>query len=117
MGKIIGVTMADVGKAAGVSQTAVSLALRNDASIPSLTRERICAAARQLGYQPHAGISSLMAQIRSKRPVRFRATLAAVTDWSDPGEFRRLPTWRLQWEGARRRAKELGYVLEEFWIG
>ena len=117
MGKIIRVTMADVGRAAGVSQTTVSLALRNHASIPSETRERIRHFVRELGYQPHAGISSLMAQIRSKRPVKFRATLAAVADWSDPSGFRKFPTWRSQWQGARQRAQALGYGLEEFWIG
>ncbi len=117
MGKVVLVTMSDVGKAAGVSQTAVSLALRNDPSIPRATRERIRAVARKLGYQPHAGISSLMAQIRSKRPRKYRPTLAAVTDWPELSEYRRYPTWRLQWEGARQRAKELGYALEEFGMG
>ena len=117
MGKIIRVTMADVGKSVGVSQTAVSLALRNHPSIPASTVERIRAAARELGYQPHAGISSLMAQIRSKRPVKFRATIAAVTNWHHPGGFGAFPAWDQQWRGARKRANELGYVLEEFWIG
>lgn len=117
MGKVVHVTMADVGKAAGVSQTAVSLALRNDPSIPSATRERIRVAAHRLGYQPHGAISSLMAQIRSKRPRKYRPTLAALTDWPDLAEFKRYPTWRLQWEGARQRAKELGYSLEEFGMG
>lgn len=117
MGKILNVTMSDVGREAGVSQTTVSLALRNDASIPIETRARIRAAARRLNYRPHAGVSSLMAQIRSRRPIKFRATLAAVTSWTDPAGFRKFPTWRDQWDGARSRAKALGYVLEEFRMG
>ncbi|MBE7537182.1 MAG: LacI family DNA-binding transcriptional regulator [Opitutaceae bacterium] len=117
MGKILRITMADVGVAAGVSQAAVSLALRNHASIPPATRERIRAAARKIGYHPHAGISSLMAQIRSKRRVKFGARLAGVTNWSGPGESWQFPAWRVQWESARRRATELGWGLEEFSIG
>lgn len=48
MGKILDVTMADVGRAAGGSQTAVSLAMRRDASIPPKTRDRILSVARRL---------------------------------------------------------------------
>jgi len=43
--------MRDVARAAGVHQTTVSLALRNHASIPAATRERIKAAAAELGYK------------------------------------------------------------------
>ncbi|HEX9784401.1 MAG TPA: LacI family DNA-binding transcriptional regulator [Opitutaceae bacterium] len=117
MGKILPVTMADVGRAAGVSHTAVSLALRNDPSIPPSTRKRILAAVRKLGYRPHAGISSLMAQIRSNRPVTIHSELAAITQWPEGAGTPVAEAWREQWLGARRRAEQLGYMLEEFWIG
>ncbi|MBI4026444.1 MAG: LacI family DNA-binding transcriptional regulator [Verrucomicrobia bacterium] len=44
-------TMADVGRRAGVSATAVSLALRNHSSISRKTRERILKAQCELGYR------------------------------------------------------------------
>jgi DNA-binding LacI/PurR family transcriptional regulator len=54
-------TAADVGRLAGVSRSTVSLVLNRvpDSRIPDETRERVRAAAEQLGYVPHAAASAL----------------------------------------------------------
>lgn len=117
MAKILPVTMSDVGRAAGVSQAAVSLAFRRDPSIPAATRQRIFTVARRLGYRRHAAISALMAQVRARKPSAIKAELAALTFWPDRATFERNPTWQEQWRGAQARARELGYALEEFWMG
>lgn len=54
-------TSADVGKAAGVSRSTVSLVLNDVAgqSIPEATRERVRAAAAQLGYVPNRQAAAL----------------------------------------------------------
>src|SRR5690606_27714546 len=44
-------TLADVARVAGVHPTTVSLALRDHPSIPSETRARIRAVAKELGYR------------------------------------------------------------------
>jgi LacI family transcriptional regulator len=51
----------DVATLAGVSRTTVSFVLndRADANISAATRERVLAAAAQLGYQPHAAARGL----------------------------------------------------------
>jgi DNA-binding LacI/PurR family transcriptional regulator len=51
----------DVATLAGVSRTTVSFVLndRPDANISAATRERVLAAAAQLGYQPHAAARGL----------------------------------------------------------
>jgi DNA-binding LacI/PurR family transcriptional regulator len=54
------VTAAQVGRLAGVSQSAVSRAFTPGRSIASKTRERILKAAEQLGYQPNFIARSLM---------------------------------------------------------
>jgi DNA-binding LacI/PurR family transcriptional regulator len=117
MAKILSVTMSDVGRAAGVSQASVSLAFRHDPSIPAATRQRILTVARRLGYRRHAAISKLMAQVRARKPMTIKAELAALTFWADRAAFEQNPTWQDQWRGAQARAHELGYVLEEFWMG
>lgn len=117
MAQLIAVTMADVGKSVGLSQATVSLALRNHKSIPPPTRELVQQAAQRLGYRQHAGISSLMARIRSHKRTPYRAKIAAITKW-EGGFTRELSrTPYLQWKGAQRRALELGYELEEFELG
>lgn len=116
MGKIMAVTMSDVGRAAGVSQAAVSLAFRHDRSVPPETRKRIFSVARRLGYRRHAAVSALMAQIRASRQIEIKAELGAITFWPDRTAFERNTTWQEQWMGARARAAQLGYALEEFWM-
>ena len=54
------VTLHDVARAAGVSHTTVSWALRNDPRIKASTREKVVAAARALGYVPNEAARNLV---------------------------------------------------------
>ena len=47
-------TISDVAEAAGVTATTVSMVMRNKPGISAPTRDRVLAAARELGYQPSA---------------------------------------------------------------
>ncbi|OMH31474.1 LacI family DNA-binding transcriptional regulator [Tersicoccus sp. Bi-70] len=55
----MGVTIADVARAAGVSKGAVSYALNNRPGVSEATRSRILAHARELGFKPNAQARSL----------------------------------------------------------
>jgi LacI family transcriptional regulator len=107
----------EIARAAGVTQAAVSMALRGDPSIPEETRRRIQAAAGQLGYRPNAYVSTLMAHIRSGRPPRDKGCIAVLLDAaSAPGYFDG-ETSRLQYQGVARRAVTLGFHTECFCLG
>ncbi|MDX6766063.1 MAG: LacI family DNA-binding transcriptional regulator [Candidatus Methylacidiphilales bacterium] len=108
--------MTDLASAAGVSKNTISLALRNDPQISADTRARIRTLARKMGYQTHPVVAHLMTQLRLSRTGRFRACLALVNANRDPKAFRRHPTVPSYVEGCRRRAKEAGYELDEFWL-
>jgi len=108
--------MADVARRAGVSKNTVSLALRNDSQIPPATRTRIAKIARQLGYRKNPTVSHLMAELRGSRSPAFQAPLAILNAHTDPQAFRTHPTIPSYVEGCRRRAKELGYSLDPFWL-
>ncbi|KAJ56318.1 LacI family transcriptional regulator [Actibacterium mucosum KCTC 23349] len=56
------VTLADVAKQAGVSQMTASKVMRNTGSISEATRDRVTAAARDLGYVPNRLAGSLSSQ-------------------------------------------------------
>lgn len=106
--------MKDVALAAGVARSTVSLALRNDRSIPAITRGRIYAAAEKLGYKTNPLISALMTSLHTRRISQKHTVLAYVT--ADP-EFAPWRSFRMfieMQDGARNRAAELGYHLEEF---
>jgi DNA-binding LacI/PurR family transcriptional regulator len=108
--------MADLAAAAGVSKNTISLALRDDAQISTATRQRIQGLARKMGYQTHPVVAHLMTQLRLSRTGRFRSCLALVNANRDPKAFRLHPTVPSYVEGCRRRAREVGYELDEFWL-
>ena len=109
--KPIHVTLAQVAAAAGVSLATTSYSLRNDRRIPRVTAARVQAVAKRLGYRPNPRVSALMAHIRRAQPVTMGERIAFLWIDAPPGE-RPYPA---VFEGARERAIQLGYSLEEFW--
>lgn len=103
----------------GLSQSAVSYALRGDPSIPEATRSIVIATAERLGYRPNAYVSSLMAHIRSGRPLRDKGCIALIfnrrsadeSDLNDPTH-----TFCRQLKGAISRAENMGFYTEKFFL-
>jgi len=106
-------SLRDVARAAGVSVATVSLALRQHASIPESTRERIRAVAAELGYLPNPRVAELMNHIRRNRSVDTLSETVALF-WSDVSRQRvaALP-YLVDFEQALRESlREHGYGLE-----
>ncbi len=106
---------------AGVNQATVSLALRNDPSIPPKTRERIRRIAEEIGYKPNTYVSSLMSQIRSGRPPQDKGCIAILVGAHKPvsGSADKWPgkvVYQLQYRGMTQRAEELGFKTEFFFL-
>jgi len=110
------VTLKDVAEAAKVSRMTVSLALRNHPSLPKSTRYRIREVAERLGYRPDPNIGQLMEKIRGKKTHRLPNVIAYLTAHKRRDDWHNEPTQRMYYEGAKWRADELGYCLEEFWL-
>lgn len=106
------ITMRHIAAQAGVSIATVSLALRNHASIPATTRNRIQAIAEKLGYRPNPMVAALMAQLRPKRRRKALETLAYLD--SEPVAPPAVAPPTLFMKSASRRALELGYKVERF---
>lgn len=110
-------TMQQVADAVGLSRSAVSLALRNHPSIPPETRARVAEAARRLDYRPNPLVAALMSQHLRLRPKRQWPALAYVTSHPRSDPWRGYTAFVQMHAGACRRAKELGYRVEEFDLG
>ncbi|CAN5735471.1 LacI family DNA-binding transcriptional regulator [soil metagenome] len=110
------VTLRDIAKAAGVHFTTVGMALRGSPEISAATRERISALAKKLGYRPDPMLSALNAYRNAKSRPRYQATIAWINNWPEQEELLRNPSFREYYEGAKARAEELGYLVEEFWL-
>ncbi|WOO41375.1 LacI family DNA-binding transcriptional regulator [Rubellicoccus peritrichatus] len=108
--------MQHIADAAGVSKSAVSLALKNDPRLPEATRERIQQIAADMGYQRNPVMAGLMAQLRASRTPKFQANLA----WLNCAETQDMMQWHTFKnfrKGAKERAQSMGYGLEDFWLG
>jgi len=110
------VTMSTIGKQAGVSKNTVSLALRNDPQIPETTRQRIQKIADELGYQRNPTVAHLMAELRSGSRSKASASLALLNAHHEKSAFTQHPTIPTYVDGCKRRAQQLGYGLDTFWL-
>lgn len=104
-----------IADAVGVSRSTVSRALQNSPSISEATRARVKEAAERLGYRPNPLVSALMERIRHRRSDSFQGKIAVLTDREDGVNWYKSNTqWHRLFEGARQRAVELGFELENF---
>ena len=108
--------MAEVAKAVGVSKNTVSLALRGSPRISEETRKRIAEAAETLGYRLNPTVAHLMAQLRKNRAPGYQATLAVINAYKNRDAFTQHSTIPYYAQGCQRRALQLGYRLDEFWL-
>ena len=107
------ITLKAVAKAAGVHPSTVSLALRNQARIPAATRKRIAAIALKMGYQPDPFLAALNAyRINLTAPQRAVATLGWLVFRDDDIPWQSVGFVSRYYEGARQRARELGFALD-----
>ncbi|TVP51515.1 MAG: LacI family DNA-binding transcriptional regulator [Halomonas sp.] len=97
------VTSLEVAALAGVSQSAVSRCFSPNASIAPKTRERVLAAAKQLGYRPNSIARSLI--------TRSSRTIAVVMSQLDN------PFYAQMLDVASRRLQQHGYHLLLFMSG
>lgn len=109
------ISIRHLAQLAGCSRTTVSLALRNHPRISPGTRRKILALAAKTGYQRDPMMSTLMTRMRAKPQNRAVEKLAYLSWWETPERDASPHRDTLGFQGACRRARELGYELEEFW--
>jgi LacI family transcriptional regulator len=108
--------MAMVAARAGVHTGTISLALRNHPRLPLKTRQRLQALANEMGYQRDPALSALIAYRSQSRHSQSLPLLAYVTNWESRWGWKEHREHLAYFEGAQRKATELGYQLEHFWL-
>ncbi|MBI2511163.1 MAG: LacI family DNA-binding transcriptional regulator [Opitutae bacterium] len=111
-----GPSLREIAKVARVSHVTVSRALRNDPSIPPATARRLQRLAERLGYRPNPLVSALLSQVRSRKPRGDHRVIAYLNTWWPRATWESCNTKTGQYRGAERRATELGFRLENFWL-
>jgi len=110
------VRLADVARAASLSRSGVSRALRNDPSIPLATCRKVQKVARELGFVPDPKITRAFQLVRRSTGAVTAGTLGLIDAWPTANHWRDRPDsypFRLH-AAAAERAAELGYKLDVF---
>ncbi len=116
MGKIKHRTsMQDIADRLGLHRATISLALRDDPSIPEVTRQRVKDQAAALGYIKNPYVSAWMQQVRSLESAHMGASLALLKCEYGPSETRAV-IYNLLLDAARHQAKSLGFSITELTI-
>ena len=110
-------TQVDIARVAGVHNTTVSMALRNSPALPAATRRRIQTLAENMGYSPDPALRALNAYRNGRRPPQRVDTIGYITDCRTKAEWQNLPDYSDYYSGALRKAGQLGFHLEQFWLG
>ncbi len=108
------VTLRQLAEKCGVHFTTAGLALRDHPRIGAKTKAKVRAMAEELGYRQSPLVSALMARKRASKRPAYAATLGYLSFRRAAGEFRESPTESAYFDGARARAEQQGYLLEEF---
>lgn len=110
-------TIKDVAARARLSAAAVSYALRDHPKVGPETRARVQAIAQALGYRPNPRVATLMAHIRRAQLRDAGEHIAFVWMHTTKAQAAGDPFLRKVIAGARQRAEQVGFALEEFWTG
>lgn len=105
-----------IAKLAGVSPSAVSLALRDSPRISPKTKALVLKLAKETGYAPDARIVHLMRHLRKPRAVREQACFGVISFYDSLRPWEKSRHRAKIYDGMQQRAGELGYRLEPFWL-
>src|SRR5687768_5341072 len=105
-----------IAKLAGISPSAVSLALRDSPRISAKTKALVLKLARETGYAPDAKIVHLMRHLRKPRDVRQQACFGVISFYDTLRPWEKSRHLSRIYDGMQRRARELGYRLEPLWL-
>lgn len=106
--------MAALAEDLGLSKSTVSRALHDSRQVSKKTIARVKQRAKELGYEVHPHLRTLMSQKRRKLGNRGLEIIAYVNDYDAMEEFDKFPLSRRIFLNAEEQASEMGCMLE--WI-
>lgn len=96
----------------GVSKATVSRALRNLPGHKAATRDKIIAAAQELGYESHPIMSAVMSNVRFKRTSLISPVIAEIH--CQPWDYDREGNPDSLRRSIHQQAESMGFRIEEF---
>jgi LacI family transcriptional regulator len=108
--------LSDIAKKAGISKSAVSLALNGSTMVSEATRKKVEQIAKAMGYERNALVSSMMSSLKREGSSKYSETIALVNGNIDEFALKNHPTLPKYCEGIKDEANRLGYTINEFWL-
>lgn len=109
-------TLRQLARALDLAPSTVSDALRGKGRVAPATVRRIRRAAKAAGYRANPLTATVLSEIRRKQGRSFRGTIATI-DLFEPVHWPHGPFPGEMLAGARVRAAEMGFSIEEFTVG
>jgi len=112
-------TMRELAQLAGVSQATVSLALRNHPRISATTKARITSLVEKHKYVVDGRVAELMRTIRTHSTDQLTSCLGLISFYPEEHPWlslKRRPHLARLHRSMVKRAGELGYRVEPFWV-
>ena len=111
------VSMQDIADKLGLSQSTVSLALKDSPKISQKAKDRVNTAADEMGYHRNPYVSALMSARRHGKNPKEPPVIAVVTACEEADGWKERYNHNRFVEGCTFTAQSLGIRLEHFWIG
>ena len=106
----------DIAKALGITQAAVSMALRGDRSISAEMRKKVRNTAKSMGYHPNAYLTVLMSNIRSGKKLTDQGVIGLLIEARSQEDWYGVEAYRIFHQGVIQRGLELGFRVESFFM-
>lgn len=106
----------EIAKALGITQAAVSLALRGDPSISPSMRQQVRETAERMGYHQNAYANALMSQIRSGKKLSAKGVVGLLVETRSQTDWYEVESYRVFHQGVIQRGRELGFRVESFFL-
>lgn len=112
-------TIRELAQRLGLSTATVSYALRHHPCVAPQTRQRVLDAAKAAGYRSSVMVNALMTQVR-QRAAHAKPSgevIAYLHAFDREEDWQHTPSLAEQYDGARKRARELGFSVQALWLG
>ncbi|MBT5902165.1 MAG: LacI family DNA-binding transcriptional regulator [Opitutaceae bacterium] len=110
------ISLRDIADKAGVSVSAVSLALRNSPKTSVKRREEIQRIAQEMGYRQDPRVAELMQHLRKSRRNRTRSQMAILVPELSREETKNHPRFRELIAGIRSLAETVGFGVDLIYL-
>lgn len=108
-------TQREIAQTLGITQAAVSMALRGDRSISPEMRKQVLEAAQKAGYSINKHVSALMSNVRTGKKLTDKGVVGILIDALQK-PWLQLEFFRQFHSGVVQRAQDLGFRVESFFL-